>query len=673
MSIRRVCDWRLIDWMAVLLLVSATVAGGAAVFWVTNHALAIRRLKGGVGDTVFTWADGKHWFRMDEQRQDVPLPEISPFLRDAVVAVEDHRFRQHVGIDPLGVARATWVNTKSDETQGASTITQQLARTLFLSNRRTWTRKAKEAVLSIVLEQQLSKDEILELYLNRVYLSSGVYGVEPLSRRLFGKPSHDLTLAESALVAGLIRSPSALSPWTNLDGAIERAHVVLSRMREEGYITAAQEAEAAATRVRIRPYSVAVDSRAGYAKEYLRQAFRNEFGGDHPPDWQVRTTFLPVVQDAAERAVADGLRRLGRPGLEAALVAMEPSTGDVVAMVGGHDFLESPFNRAVRARRQPGSTFKPFVIAAALAQGWSPVSRVDGLGSISIPDEAGQEWSPRNVEVSTQDAMTLREALRESNNRAAAAVQQRVGTRAVLQLAAATGLRDQPEVPSLSLGTGLVSPMDLTRAYAVLANGGWLVESRGVLQVVDADGDLALDNRIQRVRALSPAVAFQMTSMLQDVIEHGTGQSVRGWGAPSPVAGKTGTTNEFKDAWFAGYSSSLVAVVWVGYDQPESMGRQAYGARIAGPIWADFMRRAARSYPARPFTPPGDVRPVALCRASFARPVRGCPTYTEYLKADDVEPVETCRSHQGSAGEEVRRAVGGLLGRLLSRVFGGGK
>lgn len=670
---RRVAEWRLVHWIAAVVLMAAAIAGGIAVAWVTHYAFKIHALQqGGVGDTTFLWADGAGWFRMDEQRQDVPLAEIAPHLRDAVIAVEDHRFRRHIGIDPMGVARAAWTNVSSDDRQGASTITQQLARTLFLTNQRTWTRKAKEAALAIILEQQLTKDQILELYLNRVYLSSGVYGVEPLSRRLFGKPSKQVTLAEAALIAGLIRAPSALSPWTNLDGALERGRVVLARMREEGYITAAQERDAARTRVRVRPYSVAMDGRAGYAKEYARQVFREEFGGDRPPEWKVRTTFVRPLQEAAERAVDAGMRRLGRKGLQVALVALDPATGDVVAMVGGRDFVESPFNRAVRARRQPGSTFKPFVVAAALADGWSPVSHVTGLQSVSIPDQAtGEDWSPRNVSDADRDAdaITLRHALLTSNNRAAAALQQRIGTRAVRGLASTAGLPDQPDVPSLALGTGLVSPLDLARAYATFASGGWRVAPRGIVRITDGDDALVYDNPPRREAAIDAAVAFQVTSMMADVVERGTGESLRAQGVTFPVAVKTGTTNDFKDAWLAGYTSSLVAVVWVGYDQPTSMGRDAYGARVAGPIWADFMRRAARTHRPAAFTPPAGLQAHTLCRVSYVRPVSGCPTYTEYLKAGDAPPTRLCRIHEGSFKQEVRKAAEGVLGWFARKIL----
>jgi penicillin-binding protein 1A len=383
---------RVRDWMAAAVFVALAVAGTVSVVWVGRYSLAIHGLGRGVGDTVFYGADGRPWFRMDEQRHDVPLAEIAPSLRDAVIAVEDHRFYRHPGVDPIALARAALSNVRRRTlAQGGSTITQQLARTLFLSNTRTYGRKAKEIALALLLERQLSKDQILELYLNRVFLGAGTYGVEPVSRRLFGKPARDLTLAESAVVAGLIRAPSALSPWSNLEGARRRSHVVLARMREEGFITEADEASARQARLRVQPFRPPPSATAGYAKEHLRQAFRNRFGGDHPPDWQVHTTFLPVVQQAAERAVTAGLARLDRRDLQAALVAIDPATGNLLALVGGRDFQRAPFNRATRSRRQPGSAFKPFLYAAALERGMSPVTWINGLARIApAGPEAGR-------------------------------------------------------------------------------------------------------------------------------------------------------------------------------------------------------------------------------------------------------------------------------------------
>ena len=658
------------DWIVVVLLAAQAAAGVACIWWLARNTWAIHKLTRGVGDTMFFGADGKPWFPLDEQRRDVPLAQISPHVRHAVVAVEDHRFYKHVGIDPVGLGRAMLRNVKSGGVvQGGSTLTQQLARTLFLSNTRTYARKVKEAALAVMLEQQLTKDQILELYLNRIYLSAGVYGVETMSRKLFVKKARDLNVAESALLAGLIRAPSALSPWSNVDGAIERSNVVLRRMREEGYITEREEQAAHRAKFRITATPGVANARSGYAKEFLRQEFRDRFGGDHPPDWEVHTSFVPAVQEAAERALYDGLRQLGIRELQGALVALEPRTGDILALVGGRDFGASEFNRAVNSRRQPGSAFKPFVYAAALEHGYSPVSVLINLRSVSAPGR--EEWTPRNAGDSP-DSQSLREALYQSNNQAAVALQQKVGTGNVQKMASRLGLRDQPGVPSLALGTGSVTPLELTAAFAAFPNGGWAVRPRGILTVLDAQGSSAWENRPEVHRALAETTAFQVLTMLRDVMDYGTGAPARSMGVGFPVGGKTGTTSEFKDAWFVGFSSSMVAGVWVGFDQPATIATDAYAARVALPIWADFMRRTARLARPQEFDVPAGLREVELCHVTFLRPVEGCPTYVEYLKEGDDVPRRLCPIHHGSFKQEARRAIDGVLDgvfRRLKRIF----
>ncbi|MGE5814076.1 MAG: transglycosylase domain-containing protein, partial [Acidobacteriota bacterium] len=594
------------------------LAGLISASWVIRYGWSIHKLARGVGDMTFYDRDGKPWFRMDEDRRDVPLSRISPNLQHAVVAVEDHRFYRHPGIDPLALGRAVVRDlTGGGMVEGGSTLTQQLARTLYLSNQRTWGRKIREAGIALLLESELTKEQILELYLNRIYISAGHYGVETMSRDLFGKSARDVTLPEAALIAGLIRAPGALSPWSNLDGAVRRSHVVLTRMREERFISEAQEAQARRVRLRIRPYPAAQHARAGYAKEYLRQQFRNRFGGDHPPDWRIETTFDPELQEIAERAVQQGLRRASRrPDLQAALVAVDPKTGDVLALVGGRDFSQSQFNRAVRSHRQPGSAFKPFVYAAALAQGFSPVSVLKGLSS--IPPQGPDEWSPRNArDDENADELTLRAALIESDNRAATAMQQKIGARPVLKLASSLGMEKLPNVPSLALGSGEVTPLELTAAFAVFVNNGYRVQPRAIRRVIDADGGTALQNDVKEERAIEPTVAFQMLSMLRDVVDRGTASSARELGVNFPAAGKTGTTDDFRDAWFVGFSSELVVGVWVGFDQPATIAQNAYGARLALPIWAEFMRRAARKYPPREFERPAGLNEEQLCSVSY--------------------------------------------------------
>ena len=640
--------------------------------WSGRHAVAIYRLNRGVGGTMFYDAMDRPWFPLDEQRRDVPMEQISPYFKDAVIAIEDHRYYSHFGIDPIAVTRAAIFNLRSREgTQGGSTITQQLARTLYLSNVRTFGRKAKEAALAVMLEIFLSKKDILELYFDRVYLSGGVYGVESMSEKLFGKPASKLTLGEAALVAGVIRAPAAYSPWTHYDAARRRSFVVLQRMREEKKITPEQEQAARAEQIHIDPLSSVSNARQGYAKEFLRQQFRDIYGGDNPPDWKVRTSFVPEIQDAAEAAVRDGLRQLGGKGLQAALVAMDPGSGNLLAMVGGSDFSRTPFNRAVRSRRQPGSAFKPFDYSAALEGGMSPVSTITGIKQVAISAPEGV-WIPRDERAREQDTLTLREALLESNNAAAVLLQQHVGSRPVLRLVNDLGVTNQPDVPSLALGSGLVSPLDLTAAYAVFPTLGYRVRPRGVIDVEDADGERVHRTNIESEQVLSPQVAFQMLTMLEDVIDRGTGAAARRLGVHGAVGGKTGTTNDYRDAWFVGFNSAVVVGVWVGYDQPERIRVGGTGARVALPIWAEFMRRTAQRLPAHAFQPPGDLRTEDLCHVSYLRPVEGCPVYTEYFKEGDDVPSRLCPIHQGNMKQRVQRAVQGVfgaIGRGLKGIF----
>ena len=654
--------------LALLVAVGLITLWTVLTVWGVRHALAVNRLASGVGDVTFYGADGRPWFRLDERRRDVSLSQIAPSLQHALLATEDRRFYRHPGIDPIGLARAMIVNARHGEMrEGASTLTQQLARTLFLSNRRTLGRKVQEAVLAFMLEVRLSKAQILELYLNRVYLSAGLYGVEAMSTGAFGKHARDLSLAESALIAGLVQAPSALSPWSNLDGARRRSSTVLARMVAAGDITPAQAAAARAARLIIRPYPSPLVSRHGYAKEFLKQQFRDRFGGDQPPDWEVHTTLHPGLQDAAEQSVADGLARLGISGLQAALVALDPVTGNVLAVVGGRDFRQSQFNRAPRSRRQPGSAFKPFVYAVALDHGLSPVSELTGLAGMAPLGR--EEWTPRNISSRVEDRVTLRQAFYESNNRAAVALQQRVGARAILALARHAGLANQPDVPSLALGSGLVSPLALTAAYAAFSNGGDAVRPRAILRVTDQDSGTVLFEPVVRERLLSEEVAFQMTTLMEDVIARGTGTSVQRWGLRGPVAGKTGSTNEFKDAWFVGYSSRVVVGVWVGFDQPATIARDAFGGRIAAPIWADFMKRSGRALAGGAFQVPATLEADELCRVSFKRPVDGCPLYTEYFKPSDSKPRQHCQLHEGSIRQRVQRAAEKVVVGALRSVW----
>jgi penicillin-binding protein 1A len=340
----------------------------------------------------------------------------------------------------------------------------------------------------------------------------------------------------------------------------------------------------------------------------------------------------------------------------------------VLALVGGRDPAKFPFNRATRSRRQPGSAFKPLLFAAALEEGFSPVTLLEGLDAIS--PQGPDEWAPENASGQTSPSLTLRAALIESNNRAATLLQQRVGTRRVMRIASDAGLRDLPNVPSLSLGTGLVTPLELTTAFAMFPNGGRAIRPRGILRILDDDRSVAFTNPVVRENVIAPEVAYQMVSMLQDVVDRGTASQARRMGVRFAAGGKTGTTDDFKDAWFVGFTSSMVVGVWVGFDQPATIGRDAYGSRYALPIWADFMRRAARVRPPGTFDRPSGLQEETLCRISYKRPVAGCPVYTEYLKRGDAVPDQMCPIHRGSLRQRVTRTIQGWTAELARKLRG---
>ena len=652
-------------WGIVAVLATAALVCG---FWAVRYNFAVNKLSRGIGQTMFYGSDGKPWFPLEEHRRDVPLARISPHLQRAVVAIEDHRFYRHLGIDPIGIGRAVFRDVRAGGiSEGGSTLTQQLARTLFLSSSRDFTRKAKEIVIAVMMERRLTKQQILELYLNRIYLGGSVYGVEAMSQNVFGKSAAELNLSESAFIAGLIQMPSNFWPWWHYDRALQRRHVVLSRMRQEGMITADAEKMASAASPKILAQPGLNRGAAGYAQDYLRQEFRAEFADDNPPDWKVQTTLSPPIQREAERAVSEGLGRFRNNGLQAALVALDPQTGDVLALVGGRSFARTPFNRAVNAKRQPGSAFKPILYAAALENGMSPISTMSGLRDLRV--KGHDEWEVKNAKLEARDTLTLREALSESNNQAAVKLQTQVGSQPVLKLADAVGLSGLPDVPSLALGVGEVTPLQLTAAYAMFPNGGFAVTPRPIVQVLDDDGYAVLNRPIERKTVISEATAFQMVSMLSDVLNGGTGAAARSLGVRFPAAGKTGTTDDFKDAWFVGFSSSIVVGVWVGLDQPAAIGPDAYGAKYALPIWADFMSSVARIRKPENFSMPSSLETVRLCRVTHLLAREQCPAYPEYFKSGDAIPDDECNLHVGPA-RSAAQVVGGLFKKIFNGIFG---
>jgi 1A family penicillin-binding protein len=539
----------------------------------------------------------------------VPLERIPPAVVAAVIAAEDRRFMRHHGVDLLAVARAALTNAReASVVRGASTITQQLARGLFLSRERTWWRKAREIAMALALELRYSKAQILEAYLNTVYLGqergAAVQGVGAGARHLFGKSLEALRLDEVALLAAAIRAPNRI--FAESPALIRsRRDGVLEAMVRDGAATAA-EARAAMTQPTRPTQKVAAS--APWFMDLVRTEVAQR-GGEALGGVHLVTSLDRRLQEAAEAAVRDRLaqversRRLPANSLQAAVVAIEPVSGQIRALVGGRRFAQSEFNRATRARRQPGSLFKPLVYLAAFearAREITPSTLVDDE-PIVIPARGGT-WAPHNIDGQFHGPVTIRRALEESLNVPAALVAQGVGLGHVTRVAHAAGITSSlAAVPSLALGTSEVTLLEMTTAFATIANGGLRVAPT----TLSSAGAVALKPLPEPERVVSPESAFIVTHLMRGVMRRGTGGSSARWGLQEITAGKTGTTDGLRDAWFIGYTSSLVVGVWVGADDARSIGLT--GADIALPIWADVMAKAIRWTPPLPFTPPPGI------------------------------------------------------------------
>jgi penicillin-binding protein 1A len=560
-----------------------------------------------------------------EHRIEVPLSSISPNLIHAVVAIEDRKFFDHDGFDPARIfVSALAVVRAGKAVQGGSTITQQLARQ-SLGREKTLHRKLKELLFAIEIERTLTKDEILELYLNKVYFGDGLYGAEAASRGFFGKAASELTNAEAALLAGLLQAPSNFAPTVSVDKAQTRRGVVLRSMLETDAISQAEYDEADREPITLRD-TLRVRERSGlYFKEEVRKQLVQLFGNDRVVDGGLRvyTTLDLPMQLAAEKTVAQGLRTLERvpavarasyrgtadpfelDPLQTALIALDPRTGAVRTLVGGRDFGESPFNRATQARRQPGSAFKPFVYAAAVEAGYRPDDYIDRLDEpLRLPEE---DWTPEDEHVE-DSSLSLRTALKTSSNRAAVRLLDKVGLERTLATARSFGFDDLPHVPSIALGSGEVTLQAITAAFSAFANGGLMSRPFLIRRVTDQRGAVLFEWQEPARRVLTPENAYRMADMLADVIDHGTAWTARQQGFTLAAAGKTGTTNEFRDAWFIGFTPTLLAGVWVGYDQPRTIRANGYAADVAVPIWADFMKAATRGEKSRWFVPPAGIK-----------------------------------------------------------------
>ncbi|HEX2481690.1 MAG TPA: penicillin-binding protein 1A [Methylomirabilota bacterium] len=616
-----------------MVLASAGVAIAAYVFWPTDlpPAKALEEYTPSVGSRVYAEDDEFLTEFQAERRIFVPLQQIPLGLRNAVIAVEDARFYSHFGVDVRGILRAAYANFRHGRVvEGGSTITQQLAKVLFLTPDRSFSRKVKEALLALELEKRYSKDRLLELYLNQVYMGHGAYGVEAAARTYFGKSVQDLSLPESSMLAGLPRSPGNYSPFERPELVQRRRAIVVGRLLEQSYIS---EAEAQAAN-RAPLGLVPAERRRGsgqYFLGYLQQSLEAKYGSDvlYKSGLAIYTTLDAGLQRAAEQALREGLQAIvtrqagraanrgqGSPAAgtpEGAVLVIEAATGYIKALIGGADFARTEFNRALHAHRQPGSAFKPFVFLAALEAGRAPTEMLDDSPMRYV--SAGKEWVPENYDGKFRGPITLQQALEESINVPTIRLLEQLGVDPVIDAARRAGIQSPlPHDLTLALGSGDVTLLELTAAYGTFANQGIRMEPLMVRYVTDAQGRLVEENIPQGREAIAPGIATGLTQMLRGVVERGSGVGARV--LERPLAGKTGTTNDFSNAWFVGYTPSLVAGVWVGHDRPRSLGHDETGARAALPIWVGVMRAALRGQPVEEFPAP----PAPATDAQTVRP-----------------------------------------------------
>jgi penicillin-binding protein 1A len=574
-----------------------------------------------------------------QNRTWVPIDNIPVFVRNAFIATEDRNFYNHHGVDIGGIARAAYADYRHEEFQGASTITQQLARKLFLNDEVSLSRKIEEALLAIEIERYYTKNEILERYLNIIYYGSGAYGIEAAAHTYFGTDVGRLTIGQAAMLAGMPAAPSAYSPYVSLDRAKERQRHVLARMVASGFITPAQERVEAA-----RPLELIGDRPTGlqsykypYFTTYVTHVIESQFGSKaaYEAGLQVYTTLDPNLQTLGQQAVNWGIERAKAEGIgagQAALVALRPSTGEILALIGGAGgfSLDNQFNRAWQARRQPGSSFKVFVYTAAVDSGMTPTTILEDT-PVSYPMGDGTRWAPMDDDNRFFGAITMRYALAQSRNVVAVKLAEQLGVDKVIEYAKRMGIKSPLEADlSLALGSSVVSPLDMAAGYATLADQGIHIDPSPLRVVRDSLGTPILDNTYpQQTEVVSAGTAYVMTSMLESVIQHGTGYPNADIGRPA--AGKTGTTSDFRDAWFVGFTPDLVTAVWIGNDNYHRMA-ESYGGNIPARIWARFMKAALAKTPKHDFAlPDGEVRRVTLCGSGQSE-----------VFLDGTEPARVC-------------------------------
>lgn len=598
-----------------------------------------------------------------EERRLISLNEVPKDLMHAVLAAEDARFFQHPGMDLFGIIRALVSNIRHGALrEGGSTITQQLAKNYFLTHERTLSRKFKELLISLSIEAKYSKTEILEIYLNEIYLgnkgSVSVNGMGEASFFYFGKPVTDLSIPEAATLAGLIRAPNHYSPFTDKERAKRRRDAVLNSMFSHGWISDRELKVSLSQPVKTAEHETYA-KQAPYFMDYLSQQLLSLYSQEALTTLglSIFTTLDPEVQRAAEEALLRGLNRLeksnpallrrdGDKRLQGAVVVLQPRTGYVLAMAGGRRYVETQFNRITQARRQPGSAFKPFVFLAGMEH-YTPATMLSNEAKSYLID--GKEWRPENYSPVSETRMSMRTALAKSVNRATADLAVKIGVDSIIATASSFEFSTPfPPYPSICLGSAEVIPMELARAYCAFAADGVLPNPVSLKEVVNEKEEI-LERRHLKIReATSPQKAFIMTSMLRSVTETGTARSLKDMGVSFPVAGKTGTTNDFKDAWFVGFTPDILALVWVGFDDGSPV--KASGAAAALPIFADLMKAIPQYASGEWFQPPPGVADAVICPVSGDLATQNCPTPFKEVFLEENVPREACRLHSGDHG-----------------------
>jgi len=624
-----------------------TVALLLLIIIFSNAAFTIRLPRAAIPESSIVYdINGRVVKGLSEQNQvNVNLEEISPYFLNGVIAVEDKRFYKHHGIDISGMIRAIFIDIKARKViAGGSTITQQTAKTLYLSNERTFTRKVKELYYAFLMENKYSKDEILTMYCNSIYFGQGAYGVELASRTFFAKRAKDLSLAEAALLAGLPQSPSYYDPYVRPQEAQKRQAVVLQRMAEEGMISEAEKTAALKEPLVYRRAQFA-DNEAPYFVAMVRDYLREKYGDSmvYRGGLKIHTTLDLDMQQAANKAYLEGMKNQN-PNLQLALAALDVSSGQIRALVGGRDFNASGYNRAF-SYRQPGSTFKPFVYSLAIEQGLTAASLIKceereyelSNGDTYKPSDYGDEpyhWRD----------FTLKEAIAISDNVVAVALTDSLGVNEAAAYAKQFGFNNIKPVLSLPLGSNEVSPVDLAAGYSVFANQGFYNAPSYLLKVIDRDGNV-LENKLPNEKmVVSAENAYIITNMLTGVMEPGgTGSALR-QKVGRISAGKTGTTEKKNDAWFVGYTPQLCCAVWVGYDQGKAAN--LYGGSAAGPIWASFIHDASAKLPEKDFNQPPQIDVMNICLDTGLTATEYCPRQSRMAFLKDNEPQEICYLHQ---------------------------